>query len=578
MADGVPAVGDFVALGETGSDLIRTWWGGWSERNAGAPSSNLGILGYLGAAGWLLSDSMGLVAPCRWSLRSCGIAGGLPAAGRDRLSPGPGGTLVAYLLVPLAPASVASGSIPGLVGYAAAPWMLRELLRASRTAPFRSSPNHLSLASVAVSLGAVAGLAALVVPAAVALVVLLAAGLVLGSLLAARPGSIPRLLAAAVLAVPTIVFVALPAVVDVLAYGPSWGAVAAGATARPGRSPSPRCCGSRSGPATRARSYGCSRFRWPCRCCWVGDGAWNRPSACGWWLWRHGRWPWPRNGGLCPSGSPDLQLLLAPAAVSVAALCGMAVLSIEHDLRFSHFGWRQALVPITVAASLLLAVGRVGVLETGSWDLVEGDHHAALRFEPPALAGAYRVLWIGAPEFLAVEGHSLAPGVAWAATTGDSVTIADRLLPVDEGQVGLFETVIDEIDAGRTTRGGRLLAGLGVRYVVLLHRLAPAPFVGEDQARPVPAGLTSAIRHQLDLELVEGTNSAVDMFVNTSWVPMRGVHAPGFDRGVDAITDLEAHPITAGAPVFSGAGPPWSADIPTGPKFWSPTRPVPAGS
>ena len=268
--------------------------------------------------------------------------------------------------------------------------------------------------------------------------------------------------------------------------------------------------------------------------------------------------------GALPFGLPDLQLLLAPAAVSVAALCGMAVLSIEHDLRFSHFGWRQALVPITVVASLLLAVGRIGALETGSWNLVEGDHHAALRFEPPTLAGAYRVLWIGAPEFLAVEGHSLAPGVAWAATTGDSVTIADRALPLDEGQAGLFETVIDEIDAGRTNRGGRLLAGLGVRYVVLLHRLAPAPFVGEDQARPVPAGLTSAIRSQLDLELVEGTNSAVDMFVNTSWVPMRGLHAPGFDRGVDAITDLEAHPIIPGSPVFYGAGPPWSADIPDG--------------
>ena len=89
----------------------------------------------------------------------------------------------------------------------------------------------------------------------------------------------------------------------------------------------------------------------------------------------------------------------------------MAVLSIEHDLRFSHFGWRQALVPVTVAASLLLAVGSIGSLEDGRWRLVASDHHSALRFEPPVLEGAYRVLWIGAPEFLAIEGHSLAP--AW---------------------------------------------------------------------------------------------------------------------------------------------------------------------
>ena len=563
VADGVPAVGDFVALGETASDLIRTWWGGWSQRNAGAPSSNLGVLVYLGAAGWLLSDSMGLVrtlsvvAPILVGL--LGAYRLLAATGSRRAQ---AGTLVAYLLVPLASASVAGGSIPGLVGYAAAPWMLRELLRASRTAPFRSSPNQVSLASVAVPLGAVAGLAALVVPAAVALVVLLAAGLVLGSLLAARPGSIPRLLAAAVLAVPTIAFVALPTVVDVLASGPSWGAVAGGRDGSAGEVSFGEMLRFAVGPGDPGSLVWL--FAVPMAVPLLLGRGWRLEQSIRLWMVALAAWALAlaSQRGALPFGLPDLQLLLAPAAVSVAALCGMAVLSIEHDLRFSHFGWRQALVPITVAASLLLAVGRVGVLETGSWDLVEGDHHAALRFEPPALAGAYRVLWIGAPEFLAVEGHSLAPGVAWAATTGDSVTIADRALPLDEGQAGLFETVIDEMDAGRTTRGGRLLAGLGVRYVVLLHRLAPAPFAGEDQARPVPAGLASAIRHQLDLELVEGTNSAVDMFVNTSWVPMRAVHAPGFDRGVDAIIDLEAHPITAGAPVFSGAGPPWSADIP----------------
>ena len=54
------------------------------------------------------------------------------------------------------------------------------------------------------------------------------------------------------------------------------------------------------------------------------------------------------------------------------------------------------------------------------------------------------------------------------------------------------------------------------------------------------------------------------MFVNTSWTPMRAVHAPGFDEGVDEIADLEAHPITPGVPVFSGTGPPWSAEIPDG--------------
>ena len=265
--------------------------------------------------------------------------------------------------------------------------------------------------------------------------------------------------------------------------------------------------------------------------------------------------------GVLPFGLPDLHLLLAPAAAAVAGLCGLAVLSVEHDLRFSHFGWRQALVPVTVAASLVLAAASVGSLEDGRWGLVASDHHSSLRFEPPALAGAYRVLWIGAPEFLATEGHSLAPGVAWAATAGDSVTLADRAVPLDQGRADLFSTAIAEIAEGRTARGGRLLAGLGVRYVVLLHRLAPAPFVSEDDARPVPADVGAAIRNQLDLELVEGTNSAVDMFVNTAWVPMRAAYPPGFDTGIEDIADLESRPLAAGAALFSTGGPPWTAEV-----------------
>ena len=566
LADGVPAVGDFVALPETASDLIRAWWGGWSDRNAGAPSSNLGILFFLGVGGWVLAGSVGLLHTLSVILPILvGLLGAyqlLAATGSRRAQ---AATLIAYLLVPLASSSLAGGSMPGLVGYAVAPWMLRELLRASGTAPFRSNPKRLGgLAPAALSLGAVAGLAALVVPASAGLVGLLAAGLVLGSLLAARPGSVPRLLVAAVMAVPVVAFVTLPTLVDVLATGPSWELVADGRDGSAGTVSFAEMLRFAVGPDDPGSLTWL--FAVPMAVPLLLGRGWRLEQAVRLWIVAVAAWGLAlvAQRGMLPFGLPDVQLLLAPAAVAVAALCGMAVLSVEHDLRFSHFGWRQSLVPVLVVASLLLAFGRIGVLENGGWGLVERDHHAALRFEPPTVVGAYRVLWIGAPEFLSVEGHSLGPGVAWAATAGDSVTIADRALPVDSGRADLFEEAIEDIDAGRTTRGGRVLAGLGVRYVVLLHRLAPAPFAAEDQAQPVPAGLAAAIRNQLDLELVEGTNSAVDMFVNTSWTPMRAVHAPGFDEGVATIADLEAHPITPGVPVFSGEGPPWSAEIPDG--------------
>ena len=564
LSGGVPAVGDFAALPDTASDLLKAWWGGWSERNGGAPSSNLGVLVYLGLLGWLLSDSMELVRTLSVVVPIVvGLLGAYRLLAETGSRRAQASALAAYLLVPLAPASVAGGSIAGLVGYAAAPWILRELLRASRTAPFRHRPQGFAgLAAVAVSLGAAAGVAALLVPAAAGLVVLMAAGLVAGSLLAGRPGGVPRLLAATALAVPAVALVAFPAVVDLVASGPDWRVVADGRDGSAGEFS--------FGEILRFAVGGDDRgllvwlFAVPMTVPLLLGRGWRLEQSVRLWMVAVLSWAvaLAAQRGALPFGLPDLHLLLAPAAVAVAGLCGMAVLSIEHDLRFSHFGWRQALVPVTVAASLLLAMGSIGSLEDGRWGLVEGDHHSALRFEPPVLSGAYRVLWIGAPEFLAVEGHRQAPGVAWATTSGDSVTILDRSIPLDQGRADLFETVIEEIEEGRTARGGRLLAGLGVRYVVLLHRLAPAPFVTEAEARAVPPGLTEAMRGQLDLELVEGTNSAVDMFVNTSWVPMRALYPPGFDAGIEDFKDLEARPLTTGASLFSGDGPPWTAEVP----------------
>ena len=263
-----------------------------------------------------------------------------------------------------------------------------------------------------------------------------------------------RLLAVTALAVPAVALVAFPAVVDLVASGPDWRVVADG---RDG-SASEFSFGEilRFAVGGDDRGFLVWLFAVPMTVPLLLGRGWRLEQSVRLWMVAVLSWAvaLAAQRGTLPFGLPDLHLLLAPAAVAVAGLCGMAVLSIEHDLRFSHFGWRQALVPVTVAASLLLAMGSIGSLEDGRWGLVEGDHHSALRFEPPVLSGAYRVLWIGAPEFLAVEGHSLAPGVAWATTAGDSVTILDRSIPLDQGRADLFETVIEEIEEGRTAAAG----------------------------------------------------------------------------------------------------------------------------
>lgn len=566
ITEGVSAVGDFALFPATVGDLFGSWWGGWSDRGTGGPSSNLGGLFYLGVLGSVLAGAIGLVRTL-WVIGPIlvGLIGAyrlLAPTGSRRAQVA---TLVAYLLVPLAFVSVSSGSIAGLVGYGAAPWILGALLRGSGTAPFRSvEPGFGSLVRASMSLGTAAGIASVFVPTAAGLLVPIAAGLVAGSLLAGRPAGVVRILAVSVLAVPVVAFLSFPLLVDLVASGPTWDVIADGRDGSAGTTSFAEILRFAVGPDDPGwRAW---LFAAPMAVPLLLGRGWRLEQAVRFWMVALAAWALALAAqlGLLPLGLPDLQLLLAPAAVSAAALCGMAVVSVEHDLRFNHFGWRQALVPVALVASLLVSAGSVGLLETGRWGLVTSGHRGGLGLESQALAGSYRVLWIGAPEFLAVEGRSLEPGLAWAATTGAEVTVADRSIPFDPGRADLVETVVDEIVEGRTARGGRLLAGLGVRYVVLLHRLAPAPFSADDEARPVRAGFVAAVRNQLDLELVEGTNSAVDVFVNSSWVPLRTLQAPGFDAGIEVITDLEAHPVGVGASIFSGDGPPWSGSIPDG--------------
>ena len=564
IADGVAVVGDFALLGDSGAELLGDWWRGWSERGAGSPSSNLGVLVYLGATGWLLADSMELIRTVSvLAAIVVGLVGAyrlLAATGSRRAQ---AATLVAYLLVPLAGASVASGSLAGLIGYAIAPWMLRELLRSLQAAPFGTAPDRWrGPFAAAAPLGATAGLAALVAPAAAGLVGLIGAGLIAGSLLAGRPAGVARLCAATVLAVPTAALLALPLVVDVLASGPTWSLIADGRDGSAGDVSFAQMLRFALGPDGSGPVVWL--FAVPMFVPLLLGRGWRLEQSIRLWMVAAAAWALAlvAQRGLLPFGLPDLHLLLAPAGVAVAALCGLAVVSIEHDLRFSHFGWRQALLPVTVAAALVLAAGNVGALEDGRWGQSGGDHRSSLRLEAPVLSGSYRVLWIGAPEFLPMQGRPLAGGVAWATTSGDTVTLADRAVPVDLGRADLFETVIGDIEAGRTTRAGRLLGGLGVRYVVLLHRLVPAPFATADEAQPVPADLDEALRRQLDLALVEGTNRAVDVFENTSWVPMRALYPLGFDAGISEFGDLEARPLSAGSALFSSDDPPWTAQVP----------------
>ena len=113
-------------------------------------------------------------------------------------------------------------------------------------------------------------------------------------------------------------------------------------------------------------------------------------------------------------------------------------------------------------------------------------------------------------------------------------------------------------------RAGRLLGGLGVRYVVAVERLAPAPFSDIDNARPLPAALVETLDIQLDLRRLAGVNSALRIYENTEWIPVRAAAVSTFDEGRTSLFDLQVAPITGTIGILIGEGNRYAGIIPDG--------------
>ena len=566
LTDGPAAVGDFAAFPESAGALVGDWWSGWVHRDLGSAASVPSGYGLAGVAAWLLGGSVGFVRT--WVVLGpvfLGLIGAwrlLSVTGSRRAQIG---SLVGYAALPLAWTSIAAASMPGLIGFALSPWLLTGALRVQASAPFRiaSGPVH-GFVRASIGLGTAVGLGVIFEPTAGLIVPVVFVGLLIGSLIAIRPAGGHRLLAAAPLVILLGALVALPQTVDLVGSGFSWAVFAGG----------------RTGAASTVSLQELTRFSvGPIasdRLVWLlGAGcavplllgrAWRFDLAVR--LWTVALCSWGlalvSARGLFEFGLTDPALLIAPAAAAVAGLLGLAVVSAEHDLRRAGFGWRQALVPVALVAAIIGSLPTAGLIESGRWGLARRGFEDAMPFVDPGVDGSYRVVWVGAPDVLPSDGRPLEGGLAWVATLDGLPTVADRTIAPDAGSAGLMADVLDHVVSGSTQRAGRVLGGLGVRYVVLLERLAPAPYSSESQARPTPDVVVDAFGRQLDLRQIVGSNSAMRVYENTEWTSVRAAAVAGFDQAVSEIGDLSIEPLTGTVGVLSGTGHTISGTIPDG--------------
>jgi hypothetical protein len=170
-----------------------------------------------------------------------------------------------------------------------------------------------------------------------------------------------------------------------------------------------------------------------------------------------------------------------------------------------------------------------------------------------AAQGAFRVLWIGDPAVLPLDGWALKDedGVAYATSRNGAPDVTDLWPGPPSAATRSMGDVIRIARAGGTARLGRLLAPMAVRYIVVPKRLS----AGDSGAAglPAPASLTRALGSQLDLRLLP-SDPSLDVYENVSWGPARAQLPDGpavpLPAGLEAGADL-----SGSQPVLGGSGP-----------------------
>ncbi len=558
FTQGIPAIGEMSRFPSGPGSLVQAWWSGWRRGGLGGPGAQPTAYALLGVFGYL---SLGAMS----ALRAVLILGTIPmgALGAWRLARPIGSArasvaaFAVYLAIPVPYNALARGSWSGLLLYAASPWVLLALGRASGIAPFGPAmaevgeraadrPPRRAVPQI-LGLGLLLGVVGAFVPTAIVIVLALALALALGSLFCFRIAGVARLLLITLSSCAVAFALHMPWSLSLLTSGSAWeNVVGVGSTA--------------GGPLTLGRILRFESGPWgapPLGWAFLLAGAlpvvigrsWRLEWAVRCWFVILGGWAllWAGQEGHLPFGLPPAEVLMAPVAASLALTAALGLSAFEIDLRAYRFGWRQVL---SVAAALGVVLGALplgsGLLD-GRWRMPSAGYTSSLdRLVSTNGRAPFRVVWIGDPELLPAARWRYSDDVAYASTDRGAPTVLDRFAGAAPGRTDLLAQALRLAERRQTNRLGHLLGPMGVRYLVLPSQLAPTS--GSDTAvKVLPTSLTSTFTQQLDLREVP-VRDGLTVYENTAWVPSRAILP---DRAGDrtAFTDAVSDQLQGSRPV-----------------------------
>ena len=516
LTRGIPVFGEIALLGDSPGELFSSFFSNWREAGLGAAGAAPTAYGIVGVAGSVLLGAMGLT-------RTVLLLGLVPfgAVGLWRLLATTGSRraqivgLVAYFAMPLPYNALANGVWSALAIYGTLPWICGWLARVLRGESANEAPAAFGFWLPTVLVGALVALVWAFVPVTPVMLVMLVAALAVGGLLTGSTRRLSHLLAAAAGGLVAGWLLNWPAsptslrevfesggarpdptvditVAEMLRFATGsavqsslvWGLLVAGALA-----------------LLVARE---SAFVWAVRAwCLVVVSVLVALAA------EHGWSPWDL---------PRLEVLLAPAAFGLALAVAAGAVGVSRRAA-ARRPLRWLPVGVGLAALVVGGIPALSLTLDGRWGMPRGDFTTPLAaVEEESRLGAFRILWVGHPDVLPLGGWELDDRLVFATSTSAPPDLGLQWPGPRPPEAERLRDVWREVMSGDTDRMGERLAPLGVRYVVVVERIAPEPF--GDLAEPVQPLVRDRLGAQFDLERQE-SRAGVGVYRNIAWHPSR---------------------------------------------------------
>lgn len=556
LGHGLPQIGDLPTTSAGWASIWGSWWSGWQPSGLGVAAPATPALALIGLVATVVFGAMGtlaqLLALAPLVIGPFGAYRGARWWGSKR-----GQVLgaLSYAIVPLAYNSLSQGSWAGLVAYAAAPWVLSrivELSAAIPVAPGRSA--HLTAKVLA--LGALIGATASVAPSFFYVVLVIGAGLIIGTVVAGQRAIALRMAWTTAASVVAGFVMTLPWSATVIASSTAVGGPGLGSAGRLGWTAVLRF---NTGP------YGSGAWEWlilvAASFVLVLGRNWRLDWAARLWVLALACFAvaWAGTRGLFPH--LPAEVILAPAAAALANAVALGAASFEIDLPGYRFGWRQAAAGVAVACLALGGVPFVVASAGGHWDMPSGGASSALAFLPSSKHGDYRVLWVGSPVALPLASRPLEPGFAYGTSFDGAPSLANDFATGSSGASGVLAYDLEVAQQQMTTSLGHLLAPAGIRYIVIPNHTGPSG--STSRAVPIPNALLAGLGLQTDLSPLDVGDTHYQVYENSAWSPVRSmlpanaVSVATSAAGSSALQSariLQRTDISTAAPVLRGGG------------------------